>query len=323
MIRSRWRRHDGGVRDDERVILFAHPRSGSSSLYQILQAHPALDILEEPFNEKFSSWAPGNKDYLDVVTDVSSFDEQLAEIFERRNGVKVLDYQLADDLNFHLLRRGDCRVVFLRRKNVLQSAVSAEIAEQTQLWKMWDAAKPRREYYRNLAPISLDAVQRRVGALHRHMSVLEAVVDALPSGQAIKLTYEGLYSDEIAARAARIDAVWDWLELPRLEPSSYEYYLGNRVKMNAEHMYAYLPNDREIDAACGSDETGWLYEPSRRQRLLTHNERQPVREPDAPEDATDRRHLTLVESGLYEQRTPTSSLPAPERLGALELPGAR
>lgn len=250
------------MRDDERVILFAHPRSGSSSLYEILQAHPALDILEEPFNEKFSSWALGNKNYRDLVTDVSSFDEQLAEIFEHRNGVKVLDYQLVDDLNFHLLRRADCRIVFLRRMNVLQSAVSAEIAEQTQLWKMWDTTKPLDEYYRDLAPLSIDAVRYRVDALQRHMDVLEAVVDALPGDRAIKLTYEALYFGEMAARVARIDAVWDWLELPRLQPSAYEYYLGDRVKMNAERMYAYLPNDREIDAACGSDETGWLYQQS-------------------------------------------------------------
>jgi hypothetical protein len=55
--------------------------------------HPALAILEEPFNQNFVTWHPQNKDYLSFVRDVESLDEQLAEIFGRFNGVKVLDYQ--------------------------------------------------------------------------------------------------------------------------------------------------------------------------------------------------------------------------------------
>lgn len=245
-------------------MLFAHPRSGSSSLYQILQSHPRIDILEEPFNENYVSWTPGNKNYRDLITDVSSLDEQLAEIFERHSGVKVLDYQLSDELNFHLLERSDCRIVFLRRMNALQSVVSGQIAEQTQLWKMWEATKPLEQYDRDLAPLSVAEVERRVAAVKQHMDELEAVVDALPDDRALKLTYEGLYFVEMAARVAQIDAMWDWLELPRLDPSVYEYYLlGDRVKLNPERMYAHVPNAHEIDAACGSDETGWLYERSR------------------------------------------------------------
>lgn len=74
---------------DNKLLLFAHPRSGSSNLYRILQRHPALDILEEPFNENFVTWQTGNPDYLSRVRDIPSLDAQLTEIFARHNGVKI------------------------------------------------------------------------------------------------------------------------------------------------------------------------------------------------------------------------------------------
>lgn len=90
---------------NQRVILFAHPRSGSSSLFQILQLHPQLHLLEEPFNESFVEWNPTNKDYLSHIHDIPSLDAQLADIFATYNGLKMLDYQLSDDLITYILKK--------------------------------------------------------------------------------------------------------------------------------------------------------------------------------------------------------------------------
>src|SRR5216117_3484918 len=114
-----------------RLIFFAHPRSGSSSLYQILQLHPDLNTLEEPLNENFKRWNSNNKNYRELIHNIPSLDVQVAEIFTTYNGIKMLDYQLPDDLTVHLLQRLDCKVIFLRRRNLLQSVVSMLIAEQT------------------------------------------------------------------------------------------------------------------------------------------------------------------------------------------------
>lgn|SRR5512139_3304724 len=75
-----------------RLIFLAHPRSGSSSLYEILQSHPDLDILEEPFNENFTRWDTGSKNYLEFVHDIPSLDAHVVEIFTKHNGIKILDY---------------------------------------------------------------------------------------------------------------------------------------------------------------------------------------------------------------------------------------
>ncbi len=116
-----------------RLLFLAHPRSGSSSLYEILQSHPDLNILEEPFNENFTRWDSANKNYRELIHDIPSLETQVEGIFSTHNGIKILDYQLPRDLAAHLPKRPDCKIVFLRRRNPLQSVVSVMIAQQTQL----------------------------------------------------------------------------------------------------------------------------------------------------------------------------------------------
>jgi hypothetical protein len=243
---------------NRRVILFAHPRSGSSSLYQILQLHPALNILEEPFNESFTLWDPNNIDYLARIHDIPSLDAQLAEIFATYNGVKVLNYQLPDELTVHLLQRPDCAIIFLRRRNLLQSVVSMLIAEQTHVWKKWDMVRPLEEYYRNLQPLDIAEVQQRVRGLKEELDFFEAVVAV------IKLTYEELYFAPPTERDEQIAAIWRKLGIAPLESEQIQYYLQpESVKMNSAATYALLPNMQEIQQFCGSNVTGWLFDKER------------------------------------------------------------
>jgi hypothetical protein len=118
------------LRAGERLLLLAHPRSGSSNLYEILQMHPALKICMEPLNENFMRWAPGNKNYRELVHDWASLEAVLDEIFTDFNGLKLLSYQLPEEWVRRLIGRRDFRVLFIRRINVLQAVVSVLIAEQ-------------------------------------------------------------------------------------------------------------------------------------------------------------------------------------------------
>ncbi len=246
---------------DTHVILFAHPRSGSSSLYQILQLHPDLQILEEPFNENFMNWNASNKNYQELVHDIPSLDVQLAEIFTSYNGVKVLDYQLPTDLAVHLLQRPDCKIIFLRRRNILQSVVSVLIAHQTQLWKKWDMTRSLEDYYRDLQPLDIADIQRRIADQKHQLDFLESVIDARPDHATLKLVYEDLYYAAAVQRNQQIAAIWKLLEIAPLEPERYQYYLRpEAVKINSAATYRLLPNADDIQHLCGNGITGWLYE---------------------------------------------------------------
>ena len=244
-----------------RVIFFAHPRSGSSSLYQILQLHPELNILEEPFNQNFTLWNSNNKNYRALVHDIPSLDMQVAEIFTTFNGIKILDYQLPADLAVHILQHRDYKIIFLRRKNLLQSVVSVLLAEQTHLWKRWEMIKPLDEYYQDILPLDIQDIQQRVTDLKHGLDFFESIIDMRSRDEVVKLTYEDLYFSEISQQNQQIDAIWSLLNIVSLELEQYQYYLRpEAVRLNSATTYALLPNAREIQASCGNDVTGWLFE---------------------------------------------------------------
>ncbi|MEW5938644.1 MAG: hypothetical protein AB1750_03185 [Chloroflexota bacterium] len=242
-----------------RVLFFAHPRSGSSSLYQILQSHPELSILEEPFNENFTRWDSANKNYRELIHDIPSLETQVAEIFETHNGVKILDYQLSRDLAVHLLRRPDCKIVFLRRRNLLRSVVSVMIAQQTQLWQKWEMTKPLEEHYRDLQPLDVWEIQQRMAGLKQSLDFLESVVDERPRNEALKLTYEELYFSDTPRQKRQIAAIWKLLRIAPLEWERCQRYLQpETARINSPAVYALLPNARKIEEACGNEVTGRL-----------------------------------------------------------------
>ena len=244
-----------------RVLFLAHPRSGSSSLYQILQLHPELNILEEPFNENFTRWDVNHKNYRELIHDVPSLDRQVEEIFKTHNGIKILEYQLSEDLMLHLVQRADCKIIFLRRTNVLQSVVSVLIAEQTKLWKRWEMTQPLDEYYRNLQPLDIQDIQQRVIDLKQRLDFFESVLKHQLANRTIKLTYEDLYFSETSQQSRQIAAIWSFLGISSLELKQYQYYLSPKeVKINSAATYAWLPNAAEIQECCGNDVTGWLFE---------------------------------------------------------------
>jgi hypothetical protein len=246
---------------DQHVLLFAHPRSGSTSLYKILQLHPELNILEEPFNEGFTTWNPDHPNYLERIHDISSLDAQLAEIFTIYNGIKVLDYQLPDELNLHLLLRPDFAIIFLRRRNLLQAVVSALIAIQTNVWKKWEMTEPVEEQYRRLQPFDVEEIRQRVSWQKEHLDFVESVLDSHPNKAMIKLTYEDLYFAPRERRDEQITAIWRILGITPLDSAQIQHYLQpESMKMNSAVTYALLPNAEEIERLCGNDVTGWLFD---------------------------------------------------------------
>ncbi len=244
-----------------RLLFLAQTRSGSSSLYEVLQAHPELNILEEPFNENFARWNTANKNYRDLVRDIPSLEAQVAEMFESCNGIKILDYQLPPDFIVRLLRRADCKIIFLRRRNLLQAVVSVLIAERTRLWKKWEMTKPLEEYYRDLQPLDLADIRQRVEEMKQRLDFFESVVDERAKNDTAKLAYEELFFSDPARQAEQFAAIWKLLHIAPLDLDQYRAYLRPaEAKINSPATYAFLPNAHEIDKACGNDMTGWLYQ---------------------------------------------------------------
>lgn len=249
------------IADELKLILFCHARSGSSSLFQILQLHPQLNILEEPFNERFNVWYPDEKNYLNLIKDRASLDEQLSEIFSKYNGIKVLQYQLPEDLYRYMLLKPECRVIFLRRMNLLQAVVSGLIAVQTQLWKRWEMDRPIDKIYANLKPLSIEDIQERIKYLHKNLDMFEEVILSRPVGTYLRLIYEDLYFSLPEQRQAYLERIFRFLEFDMIDNDTVQQYLDpKKAKINSPETYMFIPNVIEINERLGNDEIGWLLE---------------------------------------------------------------
>ncbi|MEM9777103.1 MAG: hypothetical protein AAF902_21165 [Chloroflexota bacterium] len=245
---------------DKRAIIFAHARSGSTSLFHALNLHPKLNLMEEPFNENRAHWEPGYIDYRSLVHDIPSLDTQLERITTAHNGFKLLDYQLPEELLHHIFKDGSNRFIFLQRKNLLQAVVSVLIAHQNLLWQIWDAEKPVEEYFKQLKSLDPKDVHQRVTTLKQHLSDFKQSLDQLATGRVFDLSYEELYFTTHQKQQSLLNRIWHFLDLEPFFSADMEPHLSvDQAKINTIKNYAHLPNAAEINQICGSDETGWLF----------------------------------------------------------------
>lgn len=122
-------------------------------------------------------------------------------------------------------------------------------------------AKPLEEYYRDLQPLDIPDIQRRVAGLKHSLDFFESVVDERSASDAVKLTYEELYFSEPPQQERQINAIWGLLQIAPMDLERHQQYLQpGATKINSPATYALLPNVREIENVCGNDETGWLYD---------------------------------------------------------------
>jgi hypothetical protein len=249
-------------RPPQRIVIFAHARSGSTSLYRLLQLHPLLNMALEPFWDGFAAHNPGEKNYVDLIQDIPSLEWALEDLFSKYNGIKILDYQLPEELYTHLLLMPHITVLFLRRRNLLQASVSGCIAKQTKVWQISDMTEKAERIYRNLQPASLTKIADEL-AYGRHLrDYYSRVIAQRPEGSYLKIIYEELYTGDLQTSRAVAREIFQFLGLELPEGEALELILDPRTsKINTPETYALLPNAVEINERLGTDETGWLFEP--------------------------------------------------------------
>lgn len=219
-------------------------------------------MADEPFNESFTEWSPGNPDYLARLRDVESFDRVLDELFADYRGIKVLSYQLDEEQLTRLVERPGLRIIYISRRNLLQTAVSDRIAKQTRLWNRWDVgpAETLERRYDALAPLDLDDLRSYVELLASHLAWIDSVLSLRRDSPTLRLNYEDLYFAARESQLAQLSALWSFLDLTPLSTPEVDYYLDpGTAKLGASQTYGRLPNAAEINGTLGADDTGWLF----------------------------------------------------------------
>ena len=257
---------------NERFVIFAHARSGSTSLMRALNQHPSIRILHEPFNKNRVAWTGNNKNYKESLHTTTDLDAILDEIHASYNGIKTLfsHEHLHPKYNEHLLLRED-KIVLLHRKNLLQSALSNEIAEQTQFFNLpIHAIKATGESeeqvrrvikQRGLQPINIDRVRAKMQfkktAMTHYKNFL--VKNKKPF---LEVSYEEIFALTRRERRQRVKEIFTFLGflIPNEEiMRKVDFFLSPDRKINNAHTYQLIPNIQEIERELGGIQYGSVF----------------------------------------------------------------
>ena len=251
-----------------RVLVFSPPRCGSTTLLRLLDAHPDLDLVYEPFN-------PARAPQFGASTAATRGEvrRRLARIGERHSGFKHVwnpfgwPFPAESALNECVLREAADRTLVLERRNRLRQVVSNAMAQQSggyhrraQYPEGDEEERVRGFEYGPLAPREIEAFLTRLPvSLERHRSVLAATGRPF-----LELRFEDWLGEDLDRDRRRnaVGEVFSFLGLslaevdadrvdPLLDPS--------QARVNDAASYRRVPDIEAIEERFGGDETGWLF----------------------------------------------------------------
>jgi hypothetical protein len=247
-------------------LIYSLARSGSTTLRQWLNLHPEIRCLHEPFN-------PGNpRRMIAGDPDFPSLDKAVEEIWKRSNGFKhVWDptgwpFRTNRELNKHLLRQSEQRILFLNRRNILRRLISYEISRQADVWDASNASRRKVAEFK-FQPVDIEWISRTLRFEKQAISSYRQVI--LASGvDVLDLWYEDLFNpaDQIS-QMKTLNSIFTFLGCESvseewLESQIKERFEPNMAKLNSASTYSRIPNAHDIELYLGADDTGWLFQES-------------------------------------------------------------
>jgi hypothetical protein len=248
-----------------KFIIFAHARSGSNSLAYILGLHPLIKIAIEPLNVLVPNKDITIEDKL-KVKDEKSLKEILKKIGESYNSFKTLsDKYEIDEL---LLKNKNYKIIFLKRKNLLKTAVSHFVSKQTDIWfcdeKSISSGREKIKNH-NFNPVSVEFLEREIKYLKNSTSAYRNLMLSSETNF-LEVNYEDLFEDgvKIDEKLKKINEIFEFLGYQKitkdedLEKIKKILDPENR-KINNTQTYQAIPNILDIEEKLGSIETGFLF----------------------------------------------------------------
>lgn len=242
-----------------RILLFAHPRSGSNSLTAVLNQHPQINLMTEPFNEEREKWAEDEKNYKNETNSIKDLDRVLDEIHKSYNGFKTLSYQLPKKLTEYLLTKKGYRIFFLHRKNLLRSMISAFIAEQTHIWTAEEKLTKQKQPQK-LEPLNITKLKKEIKYLKEDT---EHYLNVLQKSQIpfLKIAYEELFEVSDSKKYKKLQQIFDFLSLniPKNKEKKMMSLMSPKRRITGTEIYNLVPNIHKVEEKLGSDVTGFLF----------------------------------------------------------------
>jgi hypothetical protein len=248
-------------------VIDSLPRTGSTTLARLLNTHPDIRCLVEPFH-------PLRYDgqFHKMALQAQSVEPALNLIWHRWSGIKHVwqasskgaPFPRNPDLNDGIVL-GAGRVVFLQRRNLLRRYVSARISQQLCFW-----IGTRQEYLARLENIQLrefepasvlqEIEKDRAGIEQRLRLLREHDIHTL------HLFYEDLFGDDATStkQSEIMNGILRFLGYREISDGDFMQQWAplldkNTYQWASAEVYRMIPGIEQLEHELGSDETGWLF----------------------------------------------------------------
>jgi hypothetical protein len=254
---------------NKNFIIFAHGRSGSNSFANILQNHPKIKILYEPFNKK---WQKKDKPSLipeiEKIKDITSLEKYLKIVYKENQGIKHLFEQTNEEFNKHLLKNKNYKIIFLTRKNILKSIISKEIALKIKIWDTWKTPKEELKKLTLNHQFTQFSTKKLRIELYELKNNIKKYKKFLTKNKILffEVIYEELYDSKkpLKEKLEKIQEIFEFLGYERINDSKIiekikENFDPNKRKMNDFETYHSIPNILEIEKKLSNKKNGFLF----------------------------------------------------------------
>ena len=160
----------------DNFLILAHARSGSTSLAEIFE-NQNCNVSFEPFNAHNHRGI----NYLEHWGR-EGFESAFDLILAKYKGIKHL-YSFTTHEQTKLMK-SKCQTIFLYRNNLLDAAISLELAFETNVWMK---AQKKSDYLDNKIRLKLEKIEGAISHLRRHKKNLDS--------DCFCVSYEDLYSE--------------------------------------------------------------------------------------------------------------------------------
>jgi len=264
-------------------MIFAYPRTGSSTLVRLLNTHPEINCRAEPFHQDYgvsfqqeylsgAKEDPGlqldpersrNSQHWIVQYPLQVLDRIIAKLNnQNHNGIKHLTYSLSFDQNLHLLINSFDRIIFLNRKNQLKRIVSLYISLQAGQFQ----GNRNKLFEKQYQPLDLEQLRRHMRWEKTRKNQYRIIARSL--GKAVfDLDYEDFLDPNLAgaSKINKLNEVYRYLGFSEITETRHIETIQQLLdptqnQFNDQQTYRLIPNINEIEEALGSDETGYLFD---------------------------------------------------------------
>jgi len=247
-------------------VVDGFPRTGTTSLVRLLNCHPDIKCLVEPFHPR----RYGGQ-FHRLATQKGSVQSALALIRYRWNGLKHVwlpdtgfPFHQNPSLNDELILSGG-RIIWVQRRNFLKRYISNVIAKSVDFW-----IGTRQQFITRLRDASIPELDPRFlrQALQQEREAIERRVRLLQQKRIpyISLVYEDFYGTQVSPKQQlRIfNDLLSFLGFSTMTADVFtarctEYLDETRYRWCSEDVYRQIPGIARVEQEVGSEQNGWLF----------------------------------------------------------------